>query len=48
MTMSDKDIKSVVKQKYGEIAKVALFLACGLSEFVTGEHLLATGGYTMR
>jgi NAD(P)-dependent dehydrogenase (short-subunit alcohol dehydrogenase family) len=31
-----------------EIAKVALFLACGLSEFVTGEHLLATGGYTMR
>jgi NAD(P)-dependent dehydrogenase (short-subunit alcohol dehydrogenase family) len=31
-----------------EIAKVALFLACGLSEFVTGVHLLATGGYTMR
>jgi NAD(P)-dependent dehydrogenase (short-subunit alcohol dehydrogenase family) len=30
-----------------EIARVALFLAGPLSEFVTGEHLLATGGYTM-
>jgi 3-oxoacyl-[acyl-carrier protein] reductase len=30
-----------------EIARVALFLASSLSEFVTGEHLLATGGYTM-
>ncbi len=30
-----------------EIARVALFLAGPLSEFVTGEHLLVTGGYTM-
>jgi NAD(P)-dependent dehydrogenase (short-subunit alcohol dehydrogenase family) len=30
-----------------EIARVALFLASSLSEFVTGEHVLATGGYTM-
>jgi NAD(P)-dependent dehydrogenase (short-subunit alcohol dehydrogenase family) len=31
-----------------EIANAALFLACTLSEFVTGENLLVTGGYTMR
>jgi len=31
-----------------EVARVALFLASDQSEFVTGEHLLATGGYTMR
>jgi len=31
-----------------EVARVALFLASDLSGFVTGEHLLATGGYTMR
>ena len=31
-----------------EVARVALFLASAQSEFVTGEHLLATGGYTMR
>ncbi len=29
-----------------EIARVALFLAGPLSEFVTGEHLLVTGGHT--
>jgi NAD(P)-dependent dehydrogenase (short-subunit alcohol dehydrogenase family) len=31
-----------------EVARVALFLASELSGFITGEHLLATGGYTMR
>jgi len=27
-----------------DIAKVALFLACDMSGFITGEHILATGG----
>jgi 3-oxoacyl-[acyl-carrier protein] reductase len=30
-----------------DIGRVALFLASHLSDFMTGEHLLATGGDTM-
>jgi NAD(P)-dependent dehydrogenase (short-subunit alcohol dehydrogenase family) len=30
-----------------DVARVALFLACHLSDFVTGEHLLVTGGDIM-
>ena len=45
---ADTDATSLGRLGYPEdIANVALFFASDLSNFVTGERLLATGGDTM-